>query len=135
MFSLSLGDWLDPEVPIEWLADMLDVIRRCPNLDFLLLTKRPELWNDRLTELQDTFPRSATIPMETVDWVNAWQDNRPPANVWVGVSVENQAMADFLNGVPREAELVVAGDLPQEVRVELGGLALDLLFLMAKLLT
>ena len=34
----TLGDWLDPEVPIEWLADLLDLIRRTPNLDWLLLT-------------------------------------------------------------------------------------------------
>jgi protein gp37 len=26
--------------------------------------------------------------------VNEWQDGRPPRNVWLGVSVENQAMAD-----------------------------------------
>src|SRR5512137_2355939 len=29
IFSLSFGDWLDPEVPVEWLAEMLDTVRQC----------------------------------------------------------------------------------------------------------
>lgn len=42
VFCASLADWLDDEVPSEWLADLLDLIRRTPNLDWLLLTKRPD---------------------------------------------------------------------------------------------
>ena len=38
IFSLSLGDWLDPEVPVEWLARMLDTIRVCDQVQWLLLT-------------------------------------------------------------------------------------------------
>lgn len=60
VFSLSLGDWLDPEVPVEWLAEMLDVIRRCPNLDFLLLTKRPELYWERV-------PRALRMARQVAD--------------------------------------------------------------------
>src|SRR5688572_10058557 len=67
VFSLSLGDWLDPDVPIEWLADMLDVIRRCPNLDFLLLTKRPENWAKRIEDAA-----GATKHGETANWLEAW---------------------------------------------------------------
>lgn len=32
--------------------------------------------------------------METVDLLQAWVDGRPPANVWLGVTVENQEQAD-----------------------------------------
>ena len=39
VFCGSLCDWLDDEVPVEWLADLLDLIRRTPNLDWLLLTQ------------------------------------------------------------------------------------------------
>jgi protein gp37 len=42
VFCASLSDWLDNEVPIEWLADLLKLIHDTPNLDWLLLTKRPE---------------------------------------------------------------------------------------------
>lgn len=89
VFSLSLGDWLDPEVPIEWLADMLDVIRRCPNLDFLLLTKRPEQWKDRIESVY-----RSPISGETQDWLCEWQNGDAPPNIWLGVSVENQETAE-----------------------------------------
>lgn len=85
VFSLSLGDWLDAEVPIEWLADMLDVIRRCPNLDFLLLTKRPQNFDKRIR---------ATWDPESVNLADGWLRGNAPDNIWLGVSVENQATAD-----------------------------------------
>jgi protein gp37 len=40
VFCLSLGDWADVEVPRQWRSDLLDLIDRCRNLDWLLLTKR-----------------------------------------------------------------------------------------------
>lgn len=74
----SLCDWLDPEVPIDWLADALSVIHTCRNLDFLLLTKRPENFRQRMAE----------IPY-------AWGDGSfVPENIWVGASCENQEQAD-----------------------------------------
>lgn len=99
VFSLSLGDWLDQEVPIEWLADMLDVIRRCPNLDFLLLTKRPEnwrarlnsvaLWNDLESEVNDA------RYFEVREFARKWiEDGTEPENCWIGTTVEDQPSAD-----------------------------------------
>jgi protein gp37 len=35
VFCASLADWLDNEVPIEWLADLLRLIHDTPNLDWL----------------------------------------------------------------------------------------------------
>lgn len=32
VFSASLSDWLDNAVPIEWLVDLLDLVRRTPSL-------------------------------------------------------------------------------------------------------
>lgn len=40
VFCASLADVFDNEVPVEWRRDLFDLIRRCENLDFLLLTKR-----------------------------------------------------------------------------------------------
>lgn len=95
VFCASLSDWLDDEVPIEWLADMLDLVRRTPNLDWLLLSKRPQNWYRRI---------SAAINHaneETAEWLEAWTDclDMPergdiPANVWIGTSVEDQQRAD-----------------------------------------
>ena len=92
VFSLSLGDWLDPEVPVAWLADMLDVIRRCPNLDFLLLTKRPELWKQRV---DSAFLTLKFKDVERAQWVWDWlYDGKSPSNIWLGTTVENQKTAD-----------------------------------------
>lgn len=48
IFSLSLGDWLDEEVPIEWLAEMLDTIRQCDQVTWILCSKRPENFFGRM---------------------------------------------------------------------------------------
>ncbi len=55
------------------------LIRRTPNLDWLILTKRPELVDSMIpAEWRDK-------ALGTAGW---------PVNVWLGVSVENQAMAN-----------------------------------------
>lgn len=98
IFVSSLADWLDPEVPIEWLADLLDLIERCPHLDFLMLTKRPELWRNRLEEAAAEIAKCDWPDEEESDlylWLRAWIDSRVlPANVWIGTSVEDQKRAD-----------------------------------------
>ncbi len=92
VFCASLADWLDDEVPIEYLADLLKLIHETPNLDWLLLTKRPENWGRRLAEVI-----ASRCDLESVPWEWAligWLDGEPPANVWIGVSVEDQKRAD-----------------------------------------
>lgn len=93
----SLCDWLDDEVPIEWLADFLRLIHDTPNLDWLLLTKRPENW---LPRMQSVIGRSCVTGCEREDphglagWLaNRWINGFAPANVWLGASVENQRCA------------------------------------------
>jgi protein gp37 len=68
VFSLSLGDWLDPEAPPEWRAKMIETVEACPNLTWLLLTHRPHL----AAKLLPAVWRSA-----------------PPANVWAGVTIDH----------------------------------------------
>lgn len=122
VFCASLADWLDDEVPIEWLADLLTLIRKTPNLDWLLLTKRPQNFNDRIAaamvHMDKDVPRlsaheaiakvmSAHPTPEARDKALApykrspeslllgyWLEGKPPANVWIGTTVEDQARAD-----------------------------------------
>lgn len=99
VFCASLADWLDPEVPIEWLAEMLDTIRRTPHLDWLLLAKRPELWRDRLSEASaysGAIGSSGDDFDVTCGWINYWLNGYVPytQNVWIGTSVEDQKRAD-----------------------------------------
>lgn len=87
----SLCDWLDDEVPIELLARFLKLIHDTPNLDWLLLTKRPENWAVQM----DTLRRMTGATFECAQRVaSEWCSGRTPPNVWVGTSVEDQANTD-----------------------------------------
>lgn len=95
VFCASLADWLDDEVPIEWLADLLDLIRRTPNLDWLLLSKRPQNWRARLdacysANAVNVEEYSSDLALFILDWI----EGHPPANVWLGTTVEDQRCAD-----------------------------------------
>lgn len=101
IFSLSLGDWLDPEVPVEWLARMLDTTRQCDQVEWILCTKRPELFEQRIMAVQDW---SADFRFsgngDRTNWYNthcmsaAWRLESPPNHITLLASVENQAAAD-----------------------------------------
>ncbi|NKF21533.1 phage Gp37/Gp68 family protein [Solimonas marina] len=91
IFALSLGDWLDNEVPIEWLVDALDVIRTTPESDWLLLSKRIGNWHARITQAHQHCWRSNS---ELGLWLQEWLAGNPPANVWIGATVVNQEEAD-----------------------------------------
>jgi protein gp37 len=81
VFTLSLGDFFDAEVPEDWRRDAWTVIRDTPHLDWLILTKRPNLI-------------ARHLPAD-------WRDGYP--HVWLGTSVETIAQAwrvDHLRRVP-----------------------------------
>lgn len=88
VFCASLSDWLDHEVPVEWLADLLILIEKTPNVDWLLLTKRIEQWSDRLHQVVRETHDGAD------DFASTWLDGNAPENVWLGTTVENQKAAD-----------------------------------------
>lgn len=73
VFCASLADVFDNRVPIQWHADVWMQIRCTPNLDWMLLTKRPQ-------------NIAGMLPPD-------WGDDGYP-NVWLGTTVENQAEAD-----------------------------------------
>jgi len=87
VFCASLADWLDDEVPAFWLSDLLYLIGKCRALDFLLLTKRPELWRSRLQEVKKLGDCGAQVAA-------AWLDGKPLPNIWLGTTVEDQQRAD-----------------------------------------
>ncbi len=97
VFCASQADWLDNEVPIEWLVDLLDLIRRTPNLDWLLLTKRIGNWSRRIADAMGYLHAHSPL-MNTPDlykWLTYWLDaDEAPANIWLGATVINQAEAD-----------------------------------------
>lgn len=115
----SLMDWLDdfPAGVIdqdgnrldtaEVLARLLDMIRMTPNIHWQLLTKRIELFVKRMDAvigrlrerlmaggMGEEVEKSEEDYSELLRWLEAWVYGKPPKNVWLGVSVENQPMAD-----------------------------------------
>ncbi len=96
LFADSNSDFLDKKWPIETLAEYFDAIRQAPNVDVLLLTKRAENFRSRLQAARDEGGENNERSDEDfVDFINYWiEDDKAPANLWLGVSVENQAMAD-----------------------------------------
>jgi len=91
VFCASLSDvfedrpeWNEPR------ARLFDLIRQTPALDWLLLTKRPA---SILSHLQYAFTH-VEMSYEATLMVAQWLKGNPPANVWLGTSVENQDAAD-----------------------------------------
>lgn len=96
VFCASLADWLDDEnVPIEWFADLLTIIHDTPNLDWLLLTKRPQNFMARMKAVRDS---ESTLDNERGCFVAMdWRNGHAPENVWLGVSAgaNQQAALDI----------------------------------------
>lgn len=92
VFALPLADWLDLDVPIEWLCDLLDTVRETPELDWQLLTKRI---GNLLPRLRAAAAHSSTSGNPALAaWLTGWLGGRPPRNVWLGITVVTQAEAD-----------------------------------------
>ena len=128
-------DWLD-DVPVEWLADLFKLIHDTPNLSWCLRTEKPEKWRERVntaarwlgTSIQSKavgfdMDKTPYSHREVVrDWLQKWlEQDEPPPNVWLGVSVENQAAADDL--IPKllsiqASKRFVWGELSGPVRLD-----------------
>ena len=75
VFVNSMSDLFHESLTVAQIYDVFEVMRRCPQHVFQVLTKRPERMRSLL--------RGVIAGHEA-----------PLPNVWLGVSVENQAMAD-----------------------------------------
>lgn len=116
VFCASLADWLDDEVPIEWLADLLGLIDKTPNLDWLLLTKRPGNWRKRLAAISGCY--NLDTPSGKAAWgfgAEWYLGEKAPANVWIGTSAEDQTRWDermpLLMNIPARVRFVSAEPL------------------------
>jgi protein gp37 len=88
VFCASLADVFDNQAPKKWRDDLFTLIRDCPNLDWLLLTKRPQ-------NVRKMLPSN---------WESGY------ANVWLGMTAEDQERYDqrwkHLAGVPAAIRFV-----------------------------
>ena len=88
LFTCSLSDFFHQDAD-KWRTEAWEIIRKCPDVDFLVLTKRA----DRIAEC---------LP---ADWSNGYQ------NVWLGVSVgvmETAWRVDELRKIPAVVHFISA---------------------------
>lgn len=127
VFCASLADWLDDEVEIDWLIDLLILIHSCPNLDWLMLTKRPENWKSRLASAMNIL--SGTRPATDANaavlyWLQDWLNGKGvPKNVWIGTTVEDQLRAEqrlpVLTAIPAARRFLSVEPQLEDVKLRL----------------
>jgi protein gp37 len=123
VFCASMADVGENRIDLDThRARLFDVIRRTPHLDWLLLTKRPGTWQEVLLRAQEHAKLGlATVPVagSTYEWINYWLCGMPPANVWMGTTVEDQRRANErlpeLNAIPAVERFVSAEPLLESV--------------------
>lgn len=101
VFVNSMSDLFHEKMPLQFLMQIFEVMRRADRHVFQILTKRHE----RLVELAPHLP---------------WSDN-----VWVGVSIENQKYAhriDYLREVPAKVRFLSCEPLLGPLQLDLTGI-------------
>jgi len=94
VFCASLADWLDNDVTIQWLVDLLELIRTTPDLDWLLLSKRIGNWASRISEAMGYLDEQQPADLALRGWLSHWLDgDEAPRNVWMLATICNQAEA------------------------------------------
>lgn len=112
IFMASLADFFDDEVPDEWRNKVMDLIEYSTNIDWLIVTKRPEnaykYLKDNFAEmerdLKEDHKDNQLLALELYDkYFNEFRNK-----LWIGVSVENQKAAD--------ERIPILLDIPAKVR-------------------
>lgn len=84
VFCASMADVFDNQASADWREDLWALIHDTPNLDWLLLTKRPQ----NIMKMLPGSEGRGDIPHSRAVWGDGWP------NVWLGTSAENQEEAD-----------------------------------------
>jgi len=128
-FCMSLGDFFDPEVSIEMTIAALNVISQAGHIDWMILTKRPELILEHLQLALQSLPAG-----DQFDRLNSlligWLSGDPPENIALGTSAEDQKRWDqrvpVLAGIPAAARFVSAEPLLGPIDISEHETTLDL---------
>jgi len=99
IFVNSMSDLFHPDVPDSVIADVFRVMAQAKHHTFQILTKRPERMNQFLNRVDNAmgwFTHDGTPPEKAYNGSGmvVGYDKWPLPNVWLGVSVEDQATAD-----------------------------------------
>lgn len=119
IFANSMSDLFHENAPAEWIAQVVAVMALAQRHRFQVLTKRPE----RMRDLLDDPAFRIMVAEARLSWTLPHQHRRslwfdpdvwPLANVWWGVSIENDstvARADWLRATPAAVRWISAEPL------------------------
>ena len=93
IFVNSMSDLFHDAVPTDFIDEVFAVMARAERHTFQVLTKRPERMRAYLSDI-DLEDRLSDIWREKLWFPEEWSLMLPLSNVWLGVSVEDQAAAD-----------------------------------------
>lgn len=91
-FVLSLGDFFDQEVAIEWKALAMQAMMDAQNLDFMVLTKRSAHIMDDLNAMSICDAIRETTRKKLADWIAGF----PPQNIALGTTIGHKRSAGRL---------------------------------------
>ncbi len=94
VFVCAHGDLFHEAVPDEWIDGVFAVMALCPQHTFQVLTKRPERAKDYLSVGATCIRVGIRHEAERLFGVDPGAVTKPLPNVWLGVSVEDQARAN-----------------------------------------
>lgn len=108
VFVCSMGDLFHPDVPFAFIAAVFGAMAACPQHIFQVLTKRPAraleffgwLALEQIAMVHDAFGKLSTNDCGDIECdecgicESICDAEWPLPNVWLGVTAENQAMAD-----------------------------------------
>jgi len=108
IFVCSMGDLFHESVPFEFIDKVMAVISLCPQHDFQILTKRPEVMAEYFSESKpirgmylETDTRARIHKEQQRIWLcgddklrlrSQWDGRWPLRNLWLGTTCENQEM-------------------------------------------
>lgn len=108
VFCASLADVFDNQVPEEWRADLWDLIRECPSLDWLLLTKRPQNIEKMLPPFWDEIKDRV--------WLGTTVENQEVAERNIGYLLRIECAVRFLSMEPLLGEVNISAVLAMDIR-------------------
>lgn len=111
IFVCSMGDLFHDSVPFGWINYVFTVMSYCDRHIYQILTKRPQRILDFYSWKWEKI-KKLTQNNDYIPW-------RPKNNVWIGVTAENQEMADqripILLQIPTKVRFVSCEPLLEEI--------------------
>jgi protein gp37 len=104
VFVCSMGDLFHEHVSNEWIDMVMAVIAVNSKHTFMVYTKRPQIMHDYFTAGKDELINRWNLQLSAIRYPyqfpllsipNSVQNFWPINNLWLGVTAENQAMANY----------------------------------------